>query len=72
MYGNLNPSPLVHPNAGSLCLLALTEQFGIKHGEAILRADSWLGPYRLAPSDSDARWSVSTANAEDPLRLLMD
>ena len=71
MYGNLNPSPLVHPN-GSLHLLALTEQFGSKHSEAILLADLWRGPSRLAPSDSDARWSVSTANAEDPLRLLMD
>tara|TARA_B100000795_G_scaffold137750_1_gene102904 strand:- start:1094 stop:1546 length:453 start_codon:yes stop_codon:yes gene_type:complete len=55
---------IVHPN-GSVCLLALIEPFGIKHGEAILLADSWLWPYCLAPSDSDTRWSVSTTNAED-------
>jgi len=64
-YGNWNPAPLVHPN-GSVYLLAHTEQFGFKHGEALLMADSWRGPYRLVASDSDARWRGSTANAEDP------
>ena len=42
------------------------EQFGFKHGEAILAADTWRGPYRLVASDSDIRWGGSTANAEDP------
>ena len=37
-YGNWNPAPLVHPN-GSVYLLAHTEQFGFKHGEALLMAD---------------------------------
>ena len=64
-YGNWNPAPLVHPN-GSVFLLAHTEQYGFKHGEAIIMADTWRGPYRLVSSDSDARWKGSTANAEDP------
>ena len=64
-YGNWNPAPLVHPN-GSIYVLAHTEQYGFKHGEAIITADSWRGPYRLVSSDSDARWGGSTANAEDP------
>lgn len=64
-FGNWNPAPLVHPN-GSIFLLAHTEQYGFKHGEAILAADSWRGPYRLVASDSDSRWTGSTANAEDP------
>ena len=64
-YGNWNPSPVVHPN-GTVYLLAHTEQFGFKHGEAILAADTWRGPYRLVASDSDNRWGGSTANAEDP------
>ena len=64
-YGNWNPAPLVHPN-GSVYLLAHTEQYGFKHGEAIIMADTWRGPYRLVASDSDSRWKGSTANAEDP------
>ena len=44
-------------------LILHTKQFGFKHGEALLMADSWRGPYRL--SDSNARWRGSTANAED-------
>lgn len=64
-FGNWNPAPMVHPN-GSVFLLAHTEQYGFKHGEAIIMADTWRGPYRLVSSDSDARWKGSTANAEDP------
>ena len=44
-----------------------TSSFGWKHGEAVLRADSWRGPYRMVVSDSDpARWKGTTENAEDP------
>ena len=65
-YGNWNPAPLVHPN-GSIYLLDHSGQFGWKHGEAILTADTWRGPYRLVVSDSDtARWQGTTENAEDP------
>lgn len=64
-YGNWNPAPVVHPN-GSIYLLVHPEQYGFKHGEAILTADTWRGPYRLVSSDSDLRWGGSTANAEDP------
>ena len=49
-------------------LILHTKQFGFKHGEALLMADSWRGPYRL--SDSNARWRGSTANAEDPFLWL--
>jgi hypothetical protein len=63
--GTRPPAPLVHPN-GSVYLLAHTEQYGFKHGEAIIMADTWRGPYRIVSSDSDARWEGSTANAEDP------
>ena len=50
----------------SASLILHTKQFGFKHGEALLMASSWRGPYRFAASDSDARWRGSTANAEDP------
>ena len=50
----------------SASLILHTKQFGFKHGEALLIADSWLGPCRLVGSDSDARWRGSTANAENP------
>eukprot|EP01043_Picozoa_sp_COSAG02_P078354 COSAG02_NODE_17597_length_992_cov_1.350504_1_plen_74_part_10 len=45
-YGNWNPAPLVHPN-GSIFLLDHAGQIGWKHGEAIITADSWRGPYRM-------------------------
>jgi len=64
-FGNWNPAPLVHPN-GTIYLLAHSEQFGFKHGEAMLTADSWRGPYRFIGSDTDSRWGGSTNNAEDP------
>ena len=64
-FGNWNPAPIVHPN-GTIYLLAHSEQYGFKHGEAIIAADTWRGPYRLVASDSDTRWGGSTANAEDP------
>ena len=65
-YGNWNPAPLVHPN-GSIFLLDHAGQIGWKHGEAIITADSWRGPYRLVVSDSDpGRWKGTTENAEDP------
>ena len=65
-YGNWNPAPLVHPN-GSIYLLDHAGQIGWKHGEAIITADSWRGPYRMVVSDSDsARWKGTTENAEDP------
>jgi len=51
---------------GSVFLLAHSEQYGFKHGEAIIMADTWRGPYRLVASDTDSRWRGSTANAEDP------
>lgn len=63
--GNWNPAPIVHPN-GTVFLLVHPEQFGFKHGEAILRADTWRGPYRLVAADTFASWRGSTANAEDP------
>eukprot|EP01048_Picozoa_sp_COSAG05_P010370 COSAG05_NODE_908_length_6643_cov_2.923441_3_plen_321_part_00 len=63
-FGNWNPAPLVHPN-GTIYLLDHTGQLGWKHGEAIITAESWRGPYRLLVSDSDtARWKGTTENAE--------
>ena len=47
-------------------LILHTKQFGFKHGEALLMADSWRGPYRLVGRDSDARWRGSTANLKKP------
>ena len=58
--GILPSQPHARPTACPL------EQYGFKHGEAIIMADTWRGPYRLVSSDSDARWGGSTANAEDP------
>ena len=44
----------------------LTSSTGWKHGGAILRAETWRGPYRMVASDTFANWQGSTANAEDP------
>ena len=46
-FGNWNPAPLVHPN-GSVYLMAHTSSRGYKQGKAIIAADTWRGPYRLA------------------------
>ena len=54
----------------SASLILHTKQFGFKHGEALLMADSWRGPYRL--SDSNARWRGSTANAEGSWHQLVE
>ena len=63
-FGNWNPAPVVHPN-GTVFLMTLTSSYGWKHGQAILRADTWKGPYRMVASDTFASWGGSTANAED-------
>ena len=53
--------------AQTIFVLTHSGQIGWKHGEAVLRADSWRGPYRMVVSDSDpARWKGTTENAEDP------
>ena len=56
---------MVHPN-GTIFMLVLSGQWGFKHGDALLRAETWRGPYRLVATDSFASWGGSTANAEDP------
>jgi len=65
--GNWNPAPLVHPN-GTVFVMDHSGSFGWKHGEAVLKADTWRGPYRMVSSDGQdaSRWGGSTANAEDP------
>ena len=57
-------SPATIP--GTVYLLVHPEQYGFKHGMALLRAPSWRGPYTLVASDTFASWGGSTANAEDP------
>ena len=60
-----NPAPLVHPN-GSVYILTHPEEYGFKHGMAIIKADTWRGPYRLIAADSFKSWGGDGSNVEDP------
>ncbi len=63
-HGNWNPSPWQHPN-GTVYLMAHTSWKAFC-GEAILRADSWRGPYRVVASDTYSSWGGSACGVEDP------
>lgn len=62
--GNWNPSPFQHPN-GTIFLMAHTSWRAFC-GEAIIRADSWRGPYTVVSSDTYPNWKGSACGVEDP------
>ena len=66
-HGNWNPSPYQHPN-GSVYLMAHTSWRAFC-GEAIVRADTWRGPYVVVASDTYTTWGGSACHVEDPVRL---
>jgi hypothetical protein len=45
-------------NTYQLALQFPSKHNSFKHGEAIIAADSWRGPYRLIASDSDSRYGA--------------
>jgi hypothetical protein len=63
-HGNWNPSPFQHPN-GTVYLIAHTSLKAFC-GEAIIRADSWPGPFTVVSSDQFANWDGSACDVEDP------
>merc|ERR1712100_78326 len=60
-HGNWNPAPLVHPN-GTIFLMAHTSWKAFC-GEAIIRADTWRGPYHVMSSDTFSSWGGSTCGS---------
>ena len=65
-HGNWNPAPMVHPTNGTIYLMAHTSWKAFR-GEAIIRADSWRGPYTVVASDTYPSWGGTTTQAaEDP------
>jgi hypothetical protein len=62
--GNWNPAPFVHKN-GSIYLMAHTSWHAFC-GEAIIKADTWRGPYYVIASDTYPSWGGTTCGSEDP------
>ena len=58
----------MHPN-GTVYIMDHTSSYGYKHGEAILRADTWRGPYRMVASDT---FDPISRGVEVPFKCLVD